>query len=264
MQERHSNREQYFKEQVYTTEKHVFPFVQDICPVNKNMSVLEIGCGEGGNLVPFLELGCDRVVGVDLSVAKIQNGLKYFENHPRRDKLELIAEDIYKTNTIGKFDFIITRDVIEHIHNQDKFFEVLKNYLNPGGHFFAAFPPWYMPFGGHQQICKSKLASKLPYYHILPAFMYRGFLKMCGESKETIENLMEVKETGISIDRLERILKKTGWNIDKKVRYFINPNYEAKFKMKPRVVWGWIGAIPFFRNFFVTAGWYLISVRTKE
>jgi len=259
MQERHSNREQYFKEQIITTNKHVIPFIQEIRKVDKTISVLEIGCGEGGNLMPFLDIGCDRVVGVDLSTTKIENAKKYFENHPRKDKIQLIAADIYDTNTIGMFDLIITRDVVEHIHNQDRFFEVLKNYLAPGGHFFAAFPPWYMPFGGHQQICKSKLASKLPYYHILPKFMYKGFLKMCGESKETIENLLEVKQTGISIDRLERILKKTGYNIDKKVRYFINPNYEVKFGMKPKVVWGFIGAIPFFRNFFITAGWYLIS-----
>ena len=122
MQERHSNREQYFREQVYTTEKHVIPFVREIRPIDKSISVLEIGCGEGGNLGPFLDMGCDRVVGVDLSTSKIENGKKYFENHPRKAHLELIAEDIYKTNTIGKFDFIITRDVIEHIHNQDRFF----------------------------------------------------------------------------------------------------------------------------------------------
>ncbi len=261
MQERHANREQYFKEQIITTEKHVIPFVREIRKVDKTISVLEIGCGEGGNLMPFLDMGCERVVGVDLSEAKIENAKKYFENHPRKNKIELIAADIYDTNTIGKFDLIITRDVVEHIHNQDRFFEVLKNYLAPGGHFFAAFPPWYMPFGGHQQICKSKLASKLPYYHIMPVFMYRGFLKMCGESKETIENLLEVKATGISIDRLERILKKTGYNIDKKVRYFINPNYEVKFKLKPKVIWGWIGAIPYFRNYWITAGWYLVSVK---
>jgi 2-polyprenyl-3-methyl-5-hydroxy-6-metoxy-1,4-benzoquinol methylase len=261
MQERHSNREQYFKEQIYTTEKHVIPFVREIRKVNKTISVLEIGCGEGGNLMPFLDMGCDRVVGVDLSDSKIENAKKYFENHPRKDKIELIAADIYDTNTIGKFDLIITRDVIEHIHNQDRFFEVLKNYLAPGGHFFAAFPAWHMPYGGHQQICRSKFASKMPYYHILPVFMYRGILKMCGESQATIENLLEVKSTGITIDRLERILNKRGYNIDKKVRYFINPNYEVKFKLKPRVIWSWLGAIPYFRNYFITAGWYLISLK---
>jgi hypothetical protein len=91
--------------------------------------------------------------------------------------------------------------------------------------------------------------------------MYKGILKMFGESKETIEALLEVKETGITIDRLERILNKRGYTIDKRVRYFINPNYEAKFKLKPRVIWGFIGAIPFVRNFWVTAGWYLVSVK---
>ncbi len=264
MQGRHTNREQYFKEQVYTTEKYVIPFVREIRKLDGSVSVLEIGCGEGGNLGPFLDMGCERVVGVDLSKGKIENGKKYFENHPRKAHLELIAENIYDTNTIGQFDFIITRDVVEHIHDQDRFFEVLKGYLKPGGHFFAAFPPWYMPFGGHQQICKSKFLSKLPYFHIWPTFIYKGILKLFGESKETIEALVEIKVTGISIDRLQRILNKRNYQIDKKVLYFINPNYEAKFKMTPKVVWGWLGAIPFVRNFFVTAGWYLVSVRNEK
>jgi len=261
MQERHANREQYFKEQIYTTEKYVIPFVREIRPVDQSIDVLEIGCGEGGNLMPFLDMGCKRVVGVDLSATKIENAKTYFVDHARKNEIELIAADIYDTNELGKFDLVFTRDVIEHIHNQDRFFEVLKQYLKPGGHFFAAFPPWYMPYGGHQQICRNKFVSKLPYFHILPVFLYKGILKMFGENAATIESLLEIKETGISIDRLERILNKRGYQIDKRVRYFINPNYEAKFKMKPRVIWGFIGAIPFVRNFWVTAGWYLVSVK---
>ena len=35
------------------------------------MNILEIGCGDGGNLLPFTELGCNTT-GVDLSAGRIK------------------------------------------------------------------------------------------------------------------------------------------------------------------------------------------------
>jgi 16S rRNA A1518/A1519 N6-dimethyltransferase RsmA/KsgA/DIM1 with predicted DNA glycosylase/AP lyase activity len=58
MQERHKNRKQYFDEQVLTTREHVLPYIRKTMPVTSATRVFEIGCGEGGNLVPFLEIGC--------------------------------------------------------------------------------------------------------------------------------------------------------------------------------------------------------------
>jgi len=157
------------------------------------------------------------------------------------------------------FDLIILRDVIEHIHNQEKFMNCLKKFLKPGGKVFFGFPPWQNPFGGHQQICKSKLLSKLPFFHLLPLPLYKGVLKIFGESTSTINDLAEIKETGISIERFERILKKENWVTDKKMFFFINPNYEVKFGLKPRASFGFISAIPVVRNFFTTACYYLVS-----
>ena len=42
------------------------------------------------------------------------------------------------------------RDVIEHIHNQDKFFGFLKNFMSEKS-LILCIPPWQNPFGGHQQ-----------------------------------------------------------------------------------------------------------------
>jgi len=72
MHERHTDKQLYFKEQVYTTEKHVIPFIRKAAPIEAGMTVLEIGCGEGGNLKPFLDLGC-RVTGIDISQSKIES-----------------------------------------------------------------------------------------------------------------------------------------------------------------------------------------------
>lgn len=265
MQERHTNRSRYFKEQDITTEKHVIPFIQEKLALNSDAHILEIGCGEGGNLAPFVRMGCARIVGIDLAKNKIENAIRYYDDFEGGTKPEFIAEDIYNIDpeTLGTFDLIYTRDVLEHIHDQEKFMEFVKRFIKPGGKFFLGFPPWHNPFGGHQQICRSKLLSVLPFYHILPVPIYRFILKSFGESEATIENLLEVKETGITIERFEHILSRTQYQKDKRVFYFINPNYEIKFKLKPRAVWSFIGAIPFVRNFFITTNYYLVSVRDK-
>lgn len=92
----------------------------------------------------------------------------FFENHPYKDKLTLIAEDIYKVypDTLPKFDLVVMRDTIEHIPNQKKFLEELKKFLKPNAKVFLAFPPWRMSFGGHQQVCESKFLRLLPYFHL--------------------------------------------------------------------------------------------------
>ncbi len=261
MQKRHTNKSQYFKEQAKTTEKFVIPFIENVKKLDKSMSILEIGCGEAGNLLPFVEQGYGRVVGIDLSPSRIEKAKGFYKERNLVDKIELIASDIYKVEpeSLGRFDVIVMRDVIEHIHDQEKFMGLVKKFLSDDGKFFLGFPPWYNPFGGHQQTCKGKVLSKLPFYHILPMFMYKGILKLGGESEQTIESLVEIKETGISLERFEGILKRTKYKIDYKTHFLFNPNYETKFGLKPRILWPIFTWIPFFRNFYTTAGYYLVS-----
>jgi cyclopropane fatty-acyl-phospholipid synthase-like methyltransferase len=94
MHERHKNRELYFREQAHTTRKYVMPFISSVLHIDKSLSVLEIGCGEGGNLLPFLETGCARITGVDISQNKIDNALKFFSGIPGGEMIEFIAADI--------------------------------------------------------------------------------------------------------------------------------------------------------------------------
>ena len=257
MQDRHTNLQRYFDEQAVTTRKFVVPYLEQLKPISKGVRVLEIGCGTGGNLVPFLEAGC-QVTGVDISVTRIERARALLGP---RESLTLIADDIYnRTEADGVFDIIVMRDVIEHIHNQEKFMGFVKRFMAPGAVFFLAFPPWYNPFGGHQQIAKKRLLSKLPFYHILPAFLYKIILRLGGESQKTINDLLEIKQTGISIERFERICERENYTIKRRTLFFINPNYETKFNLKPRVQSRWITSIPFVRNFLVTAGYYALGL----
>lgn len=234
MQERHKNKERYFREQALTTRKYVIPYLAGLMAIGPETEVLEIGCAEAGNLKPFLDIGC-KTTGIDISCSRIELAREFYQDHPQRQNLDLICEDIYLSELNGKtFDLIVMRDVIEHIPDQEKFMKYVKKFLKADGKFFLAFPPWQNPFGGHQQICQNKLLSKLPYFHLLPRPVYRLILNLFETNKKRVEELLSIKQTGISADRFEKILKKENYSIKKRTFYFINPNYETKFGLKPR------------------------------
>jgi len=259
MQKRHQNRIQYFEEQRYTTSKYVIPVLNEFSRINPGTSIFEIGCGEGGNLEPFLDMGC-KVTGVDLSAYKIELARSFFDGHPNRQNLTLLCDDIYKLDPVSyQFDIIIMRDVIEHIHDQQKFMYFVKPFLKPESVLFLAFPPWQNPFGGHQQVCRSSLLSKLPYFHLLPVSLYRRVLHAGGENEATITNLLEVKETGLTTERFLKIIRQAGYRILFSRYYFINPNYEVKFHLKPVEQCRLIARIPVLRNYFTSSVYYLLS-----
>lgn len=260
MQERHKNRRKYFEEQGLTTSKHVIPYIDQFKKINSSSRILEIGCGEGGNLMPFVDMGCE-CMGIDLNKRKIDLANEIYAEHKNKDNTSFLYEDIYESDLdkVGTFDLVIMRDVIEHIHNQERFFSHLKNFLKPDGLVFIGFPPWYMPFGGHQQITSSKFLSKLPYYHILPKPIYKGILNLFKEPKVTVEALLEIKDTGITIERIRRIIRSEKYEIVNETMYLLNPNYDVKFGLKPKKQIGLIKALPFFRNVFSTCCYYLLK-----
>ena len=259
MQERHLDHSLYFKEQGITTSKHVIPYIESITKIDSESVILEIGCGEGGNLVPFLDRGC-QCIGIDISEEKIKSGRELFASHQHSDKIELIYADIYSISEqdAPKADIIVMRDVIEHLPNQDYFMSFLKRFLKKDGLIFYAFPPWRMPFGGHQQVLPHKFLSKLPYYHILPKPIYRMILKMGKMPQDAIEGMLEIKSTGISIHRFRKLLKKNNYEILKVTDWFINPNYETKFNLKPRKLI-FFNKIPFFRDFMTTCYYCIVK-----
>lgn len=262
MQKRHKDRQLYFTEQSITTRKHVIPFINQSIEINNNTSVLEIGCGEGGNLVPFAELGC-KMVGVDLNKNKINNAINFYADKKYKNKPQFITTDIYDWKTSEQFDIVMLRDVLEHIHNQEHFLNYVKKFLKPQGKLFLGFPPWQNPYGGHQQIFNS-FTSRLPFIHLLPNLLYIGILKLAKEDPKEIKGAIEVKETRITIERFLKIVKKEKYKIEHADYYLFNPNYEIKFGLKPRKQLKIITKIPIIRNFLITTCYILLSTNQLE
>lgn len=280
MQERHLDRRKYFKELAMTSRKYYLPYLSQFYPEKivrdtdapygylcRDFSVLEIGCGEGGNLYPFAVSGAD-VLGVDMAAGKIENARNFFRegiaqecNVPVTGSFDFIASDIFAISGFGrKFDLILVHDVIEHIHDKTAFLSNCKAFMKDGAFMFVAFPPWQMPFGGHHQMASGKLVSHLPYIHLMHKPFYKGLLKLSGESRKVIDDLMEIKDTGISSGRCMSLVRKSGYVIQDCRLFFINPHYEEKFGLRPRRLWQPLSAIPYLRDLFTTSCWLMIRL----
>lgn len=220
------------------------------------MKVLEIGCGDGGNLLPFAEMGCS-ILGVDMAESRIKDAIRFFQE--RGVQGEFIASDIFKLKELEhKFDVIICHDVLEHIENKTQFLADLQKYTKPEGVIFISFPAWQMPFGGHQQICKSKVLSHFPFIHLLPGCFYESVLKLGGEDAACRNELLGIKRTRTSIELFEKLAAKVNATIVHRQLYFINPHYEIKFGLHPRKLYGFIGRLAYIRNFFTTSCFYIL------
>lgn len=259
MFEFHGDRKRYFDIQYENARRFVIPFIEERYPIKPGQRILEIGCGEAGVLLAFLERGCTGV-GVELDSPRLVHAAEWTKNYVDAGKVHYIDKDIYKVEVEkelgGKFDIIILKDVIEHIHNQDKLIAEMKRLLSPGGCIFFGFPPWQMPFGGHQQVMKNKTLSKLPWLHLLPRSIYRAILR---SKQEDVPAFLDIRDTRISIEKFERITRQTGYKIVHSRHYLLNPIYEYKFGWKARKQIGLISHIPWLRNFVTTCVYYLIT-----
>ncbi len=260
MQERHKDRRLYFKELATTSRKFYIDYVERWIPVGPKTKVLEIGCGEGGNLLPFAEKGC-QVTGIDINERQIENASLFFKENNQTGKF--IASDfllVPKPETEeDRFDIILIHDVIEHIEAPYKiqFIENLKQFMRHNAIVFFAFPAWQMPFGGHQQICVHPI-SKVPFIHLLPPKAYRYVLSKSGEAESTIEELMSIKRSQMPIERFEKLVKETNMKVLHRTFWVINPHYHEKFGLRPlREVWPFT-AIWYLRNFYTTSAWFIL------
>jgi 2-polyprenyl-3-methyl-5-hydroxy-6-metoxy-1,4-benzoquinol methylase len=262
MFEFHADRKRYFEIQYLNAREYVLPFIERSVTVVAGMRVLEIGAGEGGVLKAFLERGCTGV-GVELDQLRVEWACGFLWEEIGRGQLHYVDKDIYQTDIQndlkGKFDIIILKDVIEHIHDQPKLIRWMHQLLNPHGVIFFGFPPWQMPFGGHQQIAHS-FVSRLPYIHLLPRFMYSTILKW---NKEPVKDLLEIRDTRISIEQFERICKESDYHLLNQQHYLINPIYKWKFGWEAKHQFKLISVIPWFRNFLTTCVYYLIKPNTN-
>lgn len=258
MQNRHTHRQIYFNDSAATSREYYMKYINSIVPfATIGINVLEIGCGEGGNLLPFAEEGC-KVTGIDLSATRIKQANEFFLSSGREGTFtNADFFDMEIPDGRDRYDVIIIHDVIEHIREKEAFVRHVGHFMKETGIVFWGFPAWQMPFGGHQQICRSKVCAALPFTHLLPAPAYKAFLKLFGEEQACVNELMDIKRCKVPIELFEKLMRNNGYTIADRRLWFINPHYEQKFNLKPRLLYDFLSRVKYIRNFFTTACFYI-------
>ena len=98
---------------------------------SKIEKILEVGCGDGCNLLPYYLIG-KSVVGCDFNVNFLIPG--------RKRGMELIEGDIQSIPESRKFDLIMLIHSFEHLINLDEMVKQVSSHLNPGGFVFVEVP----------------------------------------------------------------------------------------------------------------------------
>jgi SAM-dependent methyltransferase len=260
----HRDKERYFAHQCRVTAEHVIPFIEQSGKLPEAARVLEIGCGEAGVLKAFLDRGA-IAVGVDRNGTRLGRGKALLAKAIEEGRLTLLQRDAHsltgEDEFIGSFDLIVLKDVIEHVDDRPNLFALMARLLRPEGRIFLAFPPWQMPFGGHQQICRSWFLSRLPYFHLLPTTAYRKILTAFSEQPARIESLLATKRTGISTSEFEGLVSATDYRIVDKRLYLFNPMYGYRFGLRPVLQARWVAAHAKARDFVSTCAYYIVQRR---
>lgn len=134
MQKRHKDRQCYFNELANTSRSFYIDYVKQFISLSPSTHILEIGCGEGGNLLPFAELGC-KVTGIDRAASRIHQAETFFAASGYKG--EFTTTDFFNFSSASRYQLILIHDVIEHISNKEEFFRCLSPLLAKGGIIFG-------------------------------------------------------------------------------------------------------------------------------
>ncbi len=247
-----------YEQQYLTAKNYILPWIASYKRLSPDIQVLDIGCGEGGVLRAFGEIGCTGV-GIDLNPHAIELARAFTQTEGLHTRVRFQIQNVYDLDPKEAFDVIIFKDSIEHIPNQAQVLAQVRRYLKPDGLVFLGFPPWLMPFGGHQQVLPSRFWAFLPYYHLLPRVVYRACLRWATRDAAMIAELLQLKTLGLLTHRFESMARQAGYRLVARELWLISPIYRYKFGIRPMKQGKWIAKIPYIRDFISTAAYYLLA-----
>jgi cyclopropane fatty-acyl-phospholipid synthase-like methyltransferase len=112
--------------------------------------LLDVGCGLGGKLIFYGEIGADSVDAIEIrpkSTVEASNIAR--RNHLARMVRPITADAARMPYPDNFFDVIVSINVFEHLDRPFETFEECRRVLNPEGKIFLFFPPFYSPWGPH-------------------------------------------------------------------------------------------------------------------
>jgi SAM-dependent methyltransferase len=256
--------EYYRRYQVILARDYLIPRLRKWEVELKGKRLLEVGSGDGGCAAEFYNAGC-QVTSMDIDERLVRIADEFNE----REGLEIhvsqgdVCDESSEAFQKGPFDIIMLRDVIEHIAEPAAALRILKNILSPGGLLFIVFPPYYSPFGAHQQILPKKKKfslpyNKLPYIQLLPDRMFLSIVKGDASSNHEVSRLRDIR---LTLRKFERTARETALTIRGKKLYLSRPTFTLRYGA-PVIGASFLGSIPLLRELTVTAAYYLLAKKS--
>jgi len=160
----------------------------------RGKTVIDFGCGTGGEAVEMAQRGARRVIGVDIRELWLETARRHAQGQGVADRCA------FMTMPDQPADVVVSVDSFEHFDDPAQILRVMESYLAPGGKIIATFgPTWYHPLGGH-------LFSVFPWAHLV--FTERALLRWRKSirPKQTATRITDCGLNKITVRRFEQIV----------------------------------------------------------
>jgi SAM-dependent methyltransferase len=208
------------------------PFMEEHGVTLAGARLLDVGCGNGGCTAAFAERA-ESCLGIDIGDFPWVAG----PNLAFR-KGDILDASVARSIE-GQFDIVVLRDVIEHIGDKSRLMAHVRGAIRGSGHALVTFPPFYSPFGAHQQVVLRGSALRYaPFVHWHPS-------------------LRQVVSTRVTVAGFEKLVRRFGMRVRARRLYVIHPSLELRYGL-PTIVFPlpWVAGA---REVFCSGAAYLLD-----
>jgi 2-polyprenyl-3-methyl-5-hydroxy-6-metoxy-1,4-benzoquinol methylase len=256
-------RRAYWEYQYHLGKDYLIPLLSEWGVPFVDTKVMDIGCAEGGILCAFADIGV-KGLGLEISNDRLTFAQETIQNHQHRlDKVHYIIADFFHLpikKDHSAFDIILLRDVLEHLIDKKQVMATLAPLMGKNTFLFITFPPFYAPFGGHQQMLKSWL-RRLPYFHTLPFpfwNIFRWYIKRFDANPKFLKEMEKIRRHRITIQTFIKLVNSHGYQIQKNRFYITRPSYRLRFGW-PVIISNRSAKIPVLREFLISGAFFLLK-----
>jgi SAM-dependent methyltransferase len=243
----------YWSFQRAVTRRQLLPFLSRAGVAWRGARVVELGCAEGGVALEFALAGA-QAQGIDLDAARLAVGRELAA--AEGVALELRHGDACDPAvTGGAVDLVVLRDVVEHLPDLEEVLRGLRRVLRPGGALLISFPPFYGPFGLHQQLLRGSPLRWLPWASLLPATWLRRWVGRGPFHQEVLELL----RCRLSLRRFARACERSGYRELRRCSYLVRPAHALRFGL-PVIPAGPLARVPGLRELVVSGTVVLLRI----
>lgn len=196
--------EYYRHYQIMLARGFLMPFMEEHGVALAGKRLLDIGCGDGGCTTAFAERA-ERCLGIDIGDFPWVPGLNVAFR-----KGDILDPSVARSIE-GRFDIVVLRDVIEHIGDKPRLMEHMRGAVRGSGHALVTFPPFYSPFGAHQQVeLRGSPLRYAPFVHWHPS-------------------LRHIASTRMTVVGFEKLVRRFGMRVLARRLYIIRPSFELRY-----------------------------------